>query len=98
MNDLSKLKDERIKTLKKAIDIKVERGFMVEEVNPDIPFVVVSKGKQKVNHKKNFLISFFTIGLWSFAWIYQCFKYAKEQKFLITIDQDGNLFEEKCFI
>ncbi|HTG66647.1 MAG TPA: hypothetical protein VL859_09745 [Flavobacterium sp.] len=88
--------DENLK-LTEVVGQKIKKGFVVEEVNNKLPFAVLSKKPIKVNHHLNFWISCATFGLWSIPWMYQSYKAKKEKKILIGIDEDGNLFEEKCF-
>lgn len=88
---------ENSKKLSAVLAQKVKKGFVVEEVNEKLPFVVLSKKKTKINHRLNFWISCATFGLWSIPWMYQCIDAKKEKKIIIAIDEDGNPFEEKCY-
>lgn len=90
------VKDARLK-LSAVLDQKIKKGFVVEEVNEKLPFMVLSKKPTKVNHRLNFWISCATFGLWSIPWMYKYFDAKKERKILIAIDEDGNTFEEKCY-
>lgn len=90
------IKNENSKKLSHVLAQKVKKGFVVEEVNDKLPFVVLSKKPAKVNHRLNFWISCATFGLWSLPWLYQSYR-NKEKKILIAIDEDGNTFEEKCY-
>ncbi|MFC5684104.1 hypothetical protein ACYE2N_03105 [Flavobacterium sp. MAHUQ-51] len=89
--------NENSKLLSRVLDQKVKKGFVVEEVNNKLPFVVLSKKPSKVNHNLNFWISCATFGLWSIPWIYKSYKAKKEKKIIIAIDEDGKLFEEECY-
>lgn len=91
------IKNENTKRLSTVLTQKVKKGFVVEEVNNKLPFVVLSKKTTKVNHRMNFWISCATFGLWSIPWMYQCLEAKKEKKIIIAIDEDGQLFEEKCY-
>lgn len=90
------IKNDNSKKLSSILDKKIKKGFIVEEVNNKLPFVVLSKKREKVNHRLNFLMSCATFGLWSLPWMYQSYR-NKEKKILIAIDEDGNTFEEKCY-
>lgn len=90
------IKDDRLK-LSAVLAQKIKKGFVVEEVNDKLPFVVLSKKPTKVNHRLNFWISCATFGLWSIPWAYQCLEAKKERKIIIAIDEDGNPFEEECY-
>lgn len=76
---------------------KIKKGFVVEEVNNKLPFVVLSKRPGKVNHRLNFWISCATFGLWSIPWAYKSFEAKKQKKIIIALDEDGMPFEEKCY-
>lgn len=97
MKNLPIIKDENTKKLSGILAVKIKKGFVVEEINDKLPFIVLSKKPVKVNHNLNFLISCITFGLWSIAWLYLCCTSSKEKRILIAIDEDGNPFEEKCF-
>ncbi|MEO8253950.1 MAG: hypothetical protein ABI554_06130 [Flavobacterium sp.] len=90
------IKNENSKKLSSILARKIKKGFVVEEVNNKLPFVVLSRKPVKVNHRLNFFMSCVTFGLWSLPWIYQSYQ-NREKKILIAIDEDGNAFEEKCY-
>ena len=77
---------------------KTNNGFVVLERNDKLPYAVLLKKKKKVDHVFNFCIFCATLGLWSIAWIYITQVSSKAKKILIAIDEDGNPFEEKCYI
>lgn len=77
---------------------KTNEGFVVVERNDKLPYAVLLKKRKKVNHIYNFAIFCVTLGLWSFAWIYMTQVSSKAKKILIAIDEDGNPFEEKCYM
>ncbi len=89
--------NDHSKKLSTVLAQKVKKGFVIEEINEKLPFVVLSKKKTKVNHNLNFLISCATFGLWSIPWLYKSYKSKKEKKIIIAIDEDGKLFEEECY-
>lgn len=97
MKNAPLIDNEDSKKLSHVLAQKVKKGFVVEEVNDKLPFVVLSKKPAKVNHRLNFWISCATFGLWSIPWAYQCLESKKERKIIIAIDEDGMPFEEKCF-
>lgn len=97
MNNNTLVLNENSKLLSDVLAQKVKKGFVVEEVNNKLPFVVLSKKPMKVNHNLNFWISCATFGLWSIPWIYQSFKANKKKKIIIAIDEDGEIFEEECY-
>jgi hypothetical protein len=77
---------------------KTNNGFVVLERNDKLPFAILMKKRQKVDHLFNFCIFCVTLGLWSFAWIYITQVSSKAKKILVAIDEDGNAFEEKCYM
>jgi hypothetical protein len=77
---------------------KTNNGFVVVERNDKLPYAVLLKKKKKVDHVFNFYIFCATLGLWSIAWIYISQVSSKAKKILIAIDEDGNPFEEKCYM
>lgn len=97
MKNVPLIDNEHSKKLSHVLAQKVRKGFVVEEINNKLPFVVLSKKPAKVNHKLNFFISCATFGLWSIRWAYQYLESKKERKILIALDEDGIPFEEKCY-
>ncbi len=89
--------NENSKLLSNVLAQKVRKGFVVEEVNNKLPFVVLSKKPKKVNHNLNFWISCATFGLWSIPWMCQAFNSKRKKKIIIAIDEDGEIFEEECY-
>ena len=74
------IKNENSKKLSTVLAQKVKKGFVIEEINNKLPFVVLSKKHAKVNHRLNFWMSCATFGLWSIPWMYQCLETKKEKK------------------
>lgn len=97
MKNIPLIKNENSKKLSHVLAQKVKKGFVIEEVNDKLPFVVLSKKRAKVNHNLNFWISCATFGLWSIPWMVQYYQSKKEKKIIIAIDEDGMPFEEKCY-
>jgi hypothetical protein len=56
------------------------------------------KEEKKVDHKLNFLIFCATLGIWSVVWIYITQVSSKAKQILVAIDEDGNAFEENCYM
>lgn len=77
---------------------KTNKGFVILERNDTLPFAILLKKKKKVDHVFNFGIFCATLGLWSIAWIYITQVSSKAKKILIAIDEDGNPFEENCYM
>jgi hypothetical protein len=90
--------DENMIKFSSILDDKTSDGFVVLERNDKLPYAVLLKKRQKVDHVFNFCIFCVTLGLWSVAWIYITQVSSKAKKILISIDEDGNPFEEKCYM
>jgi hypothetical protein len=81
----------------KMIVHKINDGFVIAEWNQKLPFVVLVKRGKQVDHFFHFILSCVTLGLWTVAWMYLGYQ-SREKKILISIDEDGKPFEEKCYI
>ncbi|TDE42765.1 hypothetical protein E0I26_12945 [Flavobacterium rhamnosiphilum] len=90
--------DEDMIKFSSILDDKTSNGFIVLERNDKLPYAVLLKKRQKVDHVFNFCIFCVTLGLWSIAWIYITQVSSKAKKILIAIDEDGNAFEENCYM
>lgn len=77
---------------------KLAEGFVVLEKNEKLPYVVLRKEKQPVDHFFNFVLCCVTLGLWSVVWVYYAKVASKTQEILIAIDEDGNTFQENCYL
>lgn len=78
------------------ISAKKRNGFVVIEHNEKLPYVVLSKEKKAINHLLHLFITFFTFGLWSVVWIYLIITLSQKKNILVAVDENGNLFEDKC--
>ena len=68
---------------------------MVADRNDKALVAVLVKPGEKVNHLLHFLISAISCGIWLFVWAFLAFIKAKEQRVRISIDNAGNVIEEK---
>jgi hypothetical protein len=84
-------------TFSNLLSHRIQKGFKIVEQNDKLPYVVLSKEPKPINHKLHFFLSCITIGLWAIVWIYVSYKSSKNRKILVAIDEDGKVFEEKCF-
>lgn len=75
---------------------KLHAGFRIIEQNNKLPYVVLLKEKRRINHSLHFFLCCITVGFWLIVWGYVIIKDSKESEILIAIDEDGNVFEEKC--
>lgn len=87
--------DENFQRFSSIISTKTLQGYMVADRNDKALVAVLSKPGEKVNHLLHFLISCITCGLWIFVWAYLALVRAKEQRLRISIDNGGNVLEEK---
>ena len=75
------------------VAIKLQEGYILEEINSELPFAVLSKQATPVNHWFNFLIFCVTLGIWSFGWIY-LINISKAKTIELAIHEDGICFEK----
>ncbi|WDF60023.1 hypothetical protein PQ462_01330 [Flavobacterium sp. KACC 22758] len=80
----------------KIISAKTRNGFVIVEHNEKLPYVVLSKEKKAVKHTFHLLFTCLTFGLWSIVWIYLIITLSRKTSILVAVDEDGNLFEDKC--
>ena len=92
------IQQEKLNLFTKAIANKIQNGFVVIEQNEKTPFTVLYKEGRKVNHSLNFLICCATLGMWSLPWLYMTQVTGKDKKVLVSIDEDGVVFEENCYL
>jgi hypothetical protein len=89
--------DENFRNFSNSIANKIREGFTLEERNDKLPFAILSKEGKRVNHPLNFFIFCITLGLWSVAWIYLSYV-SRAKKILVALDEDGNVFQENCYM
>ncbi|WP_278019823.1 hypothetical protein [Flavobacterium ginsengisoli] len=75
---------------------KTRSGFVITEQNEKLPYVVLSKEKKTINHTFHLFLSIITFGFWAIVWIYLILKFSRKKDILVAVDEDGNLFEDKC--
>ena len=98
MKSNTSITEENFIKFSSILENKTSHGFIVLERNDKLPFAILLKKRQKVDHLFNFCICCITLGLWSIAWIYITQVSSKAKKILVAIDEDGNTFEEKCYM
>ncbi|GAA3763071.1 hypothetical protein [Flavobacterium ginsengiterrae] len=82
----------------KMISAKTRNGFVIVEHNEKLPYVVLSKEKKVVKHTFHLFLTCITFGLWSVVWVYLIIKLSQKKSILVAVDEDGNLFEDKCIL
>ena len=75
---------------------KIQNGFIVIEKNDKLPYVVLSKEKKQIDSSLQLTLVFATLGLWSIVWLYLIISLSRKKQILVALDEDGNVFEEKC--
>lgn len=78
------------------IAAKTRNGFVITEHNEKLPYVVLAKQKKDINHSLHLFLSCITFGFWLIVWIYLILKFSFKKEILVAVDEDGNLFEDKC--
>mgnify|MGYP001556150125 FL=1 len=78
------------------ISAKTRNGFVIVEHNEKLPYVVLSREKKVVKHALHLFLTCLTFGLWSLVWIYLIVTLSRKKNILVAVDEDGNLFEDKC--
>jgi len=87
--------DEKFQRFSNIISTKTMQGFMVADRNDKALVAVLVKPGEKVNHLLHFLISVISCGFWLFVWAFLALVKGKEQRVRISIDNGGNVIEEK---
>ncbi|MDP5198639.1 hypothetical protein [Flavobacterium sp. DG2-3] len=88
--------EKNIDRFYEIIAAKTRNGFVITEQNEKLPYVVLSKEKKAVNHTFHLLLSIITLGFWLVVWIYLTVTFSRKKDILVAVDEDGNLFEDKC--
>lgn len=78
------------------ISAKTKNGFVIVEHNEKLPYVVLSKEKKVVKHSLHLFLTCLTFGLWFIVWIYLIITLSRKKSILLAVDEDGNLFQDKC--
>jgi hypothetical protein len=81
-----------------SISNRIQNGFVIVERNDKYPFTVLVKKGMKVDHRLNFLVSCATLGIWLLPWLYLSQVSSKAKQILIAIDEEGNIFEQNCYM
>ncbi|MEO8237074.1 MAG: hypothetical protein ABI576_03130 [Flavobacterium sp.] len=78
------------------LSTKIRNGFVIIERNDKLPYVVLSKSRKQMDPSFHLALVFATLGLWSIVWFYLLIKLSGKKEILVALDEDGNVFEEKC--
>jgi hypothetical protein len=80
----------------KTLSTKIRNGFVIIEHNEKLPYAVLSREKKEINHSFHLFLTIITFGFWSVIWICLIITLSQKKDILVALDEDGNLFEEKC--
>lgn len=97
MNNNYAITEKSLQDFYNRISSRIRSGFIVKEKNDKLPFAILTREPKIVNHSFNLVLCCLTFGLWSIIWIYQTLSYGREKRILISIDEDGKAFEERCY-
>lgn len=92
------INQEKVNQFTNTIANRIKKGFVIVERNDKMPFTILVKEGTKVNHTFNFLVCCITLGMWSLPWLYLTQVSSKAKKILVAIDEEGNVFEENCYM
>jgi hypothetical protein len=92
------INQEKLNQFTNTIANRIKSGFVIVERNNELPFTILVKEETKVNHSLNFLACCFTLGMWSLPWLYLSQVSSKAKKIIVAIDEEGNVFEENCYM
>lgn len=95
---LNNISDIQQKNFYLALKNKIAQGFVISEQNEKVPYIVLRREKQPIDHFSYFLLCCATIGFWSVFWLYDVIVKARTKEILLAIDDDGNIFEENCYL
>jgi len=96
MKSYSLSNEKNLDRFYEIIAAKTRNGFVITEHNEKLPYVVLSKEKKIISHKLHFFLSIITFGFWLIVWMYLILKFSHKNDILVAVDEDGNLFEDKC--
>jgi hypothetical protein len=90
------ISEKNLDQFNQMISAKTRNGFVIVEHNEKLPYVVLSKEKKAIKHSLHLFLTCLTLGLWSIVWIYLIVTLSQKTNILVAVDEDGNLFEDKC--
>ncbi|MEP6805633.1 MAG: hypothetical protein ABI892_13990 [Flavobacterium sp.] len=90
------IEEKNLDRFHKMLSAKTRNGFVIIEHNTKLPYAVLSKTKKDINHPLHLFVTCITFGLWSIVWIYLSITLSPKKDILVALDEDGNVFEDKC--
>ncbi|RZJ52173.1 MAG: hypothetical protein EOO44_12645 [Flavobacterium sp.] len=97
MESYQLINEKNLDRFHKMLSIKERNGFVIIEHNEKLPYAVLSKEKKEINHPFHLFLTMITFGLWAIVWVYLIVSLSRKKDILVALDEDGNVFEEKCF-
>ena len=85
---------ERKKRFDNYISNKALEGYIIVDKNQENLSAVLKKDAEKVNHTLHAILTLITC-LWVIVWIIKYNQAGKESRIRISIDDSGNMVEEK---
>lgn len=83
--------------IQKRLTDKIRNGFVIIEQNDKLPYVVLSRKKKPIDPSFHLSMLIGTLGFWSVIWFYDIISSQHKTDILVAVDEDGNIFEEKCY-
>jgi hypothetical protein len=87
--------EDKFQRFSSIISTKTMQGYIVADRNDKALVAVLVKPGEKVNHLLHLLISVISCGFWLVVWAFLALVKAKEQRVRISLDNAGNVNEER---
>ena len=78
-----------------AVSVKTMQGYMVADRNDIALMAVLYKPAEKVNHLLHAIITIFSCGFWVIVWLILAMSANREKRVRISMDGNGNIYEER---
>jgi len=86
---------EAVRRFNNYISTKTLEGYTVVDKNESALIAVLAKQGDKVNHTLHAIMTVFTMCFWAPVWLYLATQAKKGGRIRVSIDESGNLNEEK---
>jgi hypothetical protein len=98
MESYQLINEKNLERFYKMLSAKKRNGFIIIEHNEKLPYAVLSKEKKEINHPFHLFLTMMTFGFWAIIWVYFIVSLSRKNDILVALDEDGNVFEEKCIL
>lgn len=88
-------RSEAVKRFNNYISTKTLEGYTVVDKNEGSLVAVLAKQGDKVNHTLHGILTLCTCGIWGIVWLVLATQAKKGGRIRVSIDDSGNLNEEK---